>query len=177
VDRSRFAAAAVVSAVPIAIAARFVPTATTGLATAISTAWILALAWSDRVARQLPDGLVALAVLPTSMAAGVSALQGSGSALSGFCFGALIWALPLLALHVVRPADLGFGDVKAGAAIGATVGLSQPPVAVALALVVAVGAAAVAGASAGRPDVGLGPFFAGGAIGIVLAGRLAEELT
>jgi leader peptidase (prepilin peptidase)/N-methyltransferase len=38
----------------------------------------------------------------------------------------LLLAVPLLALHLIAPESMGFGDVKAAVPLGATLGLIQP---------------------------------------------------
>ena len=51
------------------------------------------------------------------------ALTGSGALLRDVLTGALVVAGPLLAVHLITPSGMGFGDVKAGAVLGAAMGL------------------------------------------------------
>ena len=51
--------------------------------------------------------------------------------------GAAVLAVPLLLVHLVSPAGLGFGDVKYGALIGAGVGVATGPAAVVLVFMLA----------------------------------------
>ena len=151
------------SLIPVAAAAIWGSVVTAGIATAISMFWILGAAGVDRMCRQLPDALVVLAFLPTAMAAAVLTLQGSTTAVTGSGFGAAAWGLPLLFVHLVVPAGLGFGDVKAAGVIGAALGLTQDAVVVACGLVAAVALAALQARHSRRTDVALGPSLVAGA--------------
>jgi leader peptidase (prepilin peptidase)/N-methyltransferase len=78
----------------------------------------------DLVAGRVPDRLVALSVLVAATAVVLGVVGGAtGSGVIGVVAGALAIAGPLLALHLVSPATIGFGDVKLAAALGAAVGL------------------------------------------------------
>src|SRR5262245_51596122 len=87
-----------------------------------------AAAVADRRTRRIPDVLVALAFVPSALAVVLShhPTHLAFSAASG----AALMALPLLILHLVSPAAMGFGDVKLAAALGATIGVLQPVLAV-----------------------------------------------
>jgi len=97
------------------------------------------------------------------MAAAAYVLQGSPAALPGIGYGAVMWAVPLLGVHLVVPDALGFGDVKAAAVVGATLGLVVSVNTIAAALVVAMATASIAGVTARRRTLALGPFLALGA--------------
>jgi len=125
--------------------------------------WVTYATRVDTLCRQLPDAFLALAILPTAMAAAAQVLQGSPSALSGVGYSAAIWTVPLLGVHLTAPAALGFGDVKAAAVIGAMLGLIVSLLAVAAALVIAMATASIAGISTRRRTVPLGPFLTFGA--------------
>lgn len=84
---------------------------------------------------------------------------------------------PLLAAHLVAPAELGFGDVKVAAVLGGALGLTLSPMAVAAALVVALGAASSAGVRTRRGTVALGPCLAFGAVVALMGARLAKEFS
>ena len=69
------------------------------------------------------------------------AVAGSADLLRSSLVGAALLGGPLLVTHLVSPAGMGFGDVKAGAVAGAALGLIDPQLAV-LALVLGLAAAA-----------------------------------
>ena len=129
--------------------------------------WISGAAAFDMLWRFLPDALVALAGLTILMATAAHPL-GSLAALPGVGLGAATWTIPLLIAHLVSPSALGFGDVKAAAVVGGTLGLTLSMWAVALALVVATGMAASMGIVTARRTVALGPHFVAGALVVLL---------
>jgi leader peptidase (prepilin peptidase)/N-methyltransferase len=167
------------SSIPVGAGSAFGPVVTTGIATAISIGWISVAAGLDRLWRQLPDALVVLAVLPTAMAAAVLTLQGSTTAVTGVGIGAAVWALPVLFVHLMAPAAVAFGDVKAAGVIGSTLGLTQSAAVVSGGLVVAV-AVAVAVMTIGRSrrvDIALGPFLCLGAVASLAVASLVRGLS
>jgi leader peptidase (prepilin peptidase)/N-methyltransferase len=114
--------------------------------------------------------VAALGALIVSLAAdlafGASTL--TDPALGALAAGAAAMALPVLALHLVSPASMGFGDVKAAAVLGAAVGTVDWRLgAVALCL------AAFSGAGVGlltrRRTIAFGPFLVFGAWFALLA--------
>lgn len=173
----RLAATAALSTVPVAVGSAGPRVVTTGIATAISGFWILVSVRMDMMWRQLPDAFLALAFLPTAMAAAVVSWEGSRTAIAGVGCGAASWALPMVTAHVLRPAALRFGDVKVAAVLGATIGLTQPIVVVALGLVVAMIAATAAAATTKHADIALGPFLAAGACSSLLGGHVLGRLS
>ena len=89
--------------------------------------WLVAVA--DLRCRRVPDrwvlcGLVAAAVLAVSMEL-VGGERPGGRMLLGAAFA----ALPLLVVHLARPAGMGFGDVKFAAVVGALLGVVNPQLA------------------------------------------------
>lgn len=83
----------------------------------------VAAARSDVRQRRIPDRLLAVGVLcAAAVAAAVEVLDGRRPAMS-MLMGAAVAALPLLAVHLVSPAGLGFGDVKYAAVTGALLGV------------------------------------------------------
>jgi leader peptidase (prepilin peptidase) / N-methyltransferase len=162
------------STIPVVAASAFGFVVTTCAATAISLFWISIAAGVDESRRQMPDALVLLALVPTAMAAAILTLQGSSTAVPGIGSGAIAWGLPMLLVHLIAPAGLGFGDVKAASVIGATVGLTQPAAAASAGFVLAVAAAVTARRSA-RGDLAFGPWLALGAVAM-LAVSIAGEL-
>jgi leader peptidase (prepilin peptidase)/N-methyltransferase len=167
------------SIIPVVAAWPFGFVMTTGTATAIGLSWISVAAGLDRLWRQLPDALVLLALLPTAMAAAVLTLQGSTTAFTGIGFGAVAWGIPMLFVHLIAPAGLGFGDVKAAGVVGATLGLTQPAAVVACGLVFAVAAAAAAAMmrTSRRGDLALGPHLALGALSCLAVAVISGEVS
>jgi leader peptidase (prepilin peptidase)/N-methyltransferase len=86
----------------------------------------MAAALVDAVERRIPNPLVALSAVPVSVVCAVDPFVGRLAAVGGVVSGALLLAAPLLALHLMAPASMGFGDVKAAVPLGATLGLIQP---------------------------------------------------
>jgi leader peptidase (prepilin peptidase) / N-methyltransferase len=98
------------------------------LAWAVPVVWVAAI--DARVSR-LPDRVVlpGLAVFAAVLVV-ASAGTGSWGWVVAALAGAAVLAIPLLLVHLVSPAGLGFGDVKYGALIGAGVGVATGPAAV-----------------------------------------------
>jgi len=77
--------------------------------------------------RRLPDVLTVPGAL-VSIATVVPVTAAEGTAVgvdvaTSVALGAAAFAGPLLVLHLVSPAGMGFGDVKAGVALGTAIGL------------------------------------------------------
>lgn len=105
----------------------------------------------DIAAEQIPDPLV--------VGTGVAALGGwvmTDAEIAQVLTGSLFMGLPVLAVHLVSPSAMGFGDVKATLVLGALVGLVQATAAL-LGLAVATATMAVVGIASGRRSVPLGP--------------------
>ena len=84
----------------------------------------------------------------------------------------MVVAGPLLVTHLVTPSGMGFGDVKAGAVLGAAMGLIDVELAL-LALVLGLGAAAAWGIGTRARSVALGPALVAGALAAALIGAAA----
>ena len=138
----------------------------TGLALAVLTAAALV----DAVDHRLPNGLVAMAALPLGVAIALTAAAGSVDVALGALAGAALLGVPMLITHLVSPVGMGFGDVKAGAVVGAAVGLVSPQLAV-LTLVLALGGSAAWAVMHRRRTIPLGP---GLVVGALLALALAR---
>ena len=80
----------------------------------------------DACQRRLPNHLVLLSAVPVSIVCLLDPFVDRINALGGVVSGALLLAGPLLALHLIAPASMGFGDVKAATALGGTLGLIRP---------------------------------------------------
>jgi len=94
---------------------------------------------------RLPDRLTAPAALLVAAAAGGAAvLDGDPAIAARAVAGGAIVAGTLLAIHLLSPAGMGFGDVKLGVPLGLALGATAV-VSALVALLVAVVAGAVAG--------------------------------
>ena len=135
------------------------------LASGIALAALMVAAVVDVVERRLPNPLVMLAGVPVLAAA----VFGTAAAA---VVGAVAVGLPLVLTHLVSPAGLGFGDVKAGTVLGGALGLLSPVLAPAALLVGLLGSAGWALAGRQR-SVPLGPGLVGGGIAASLIGFAA----
>jgi len=153
---------------------------------AVSTAWLPATwrvlgagaaivvlvvaALVDAVEHRLPNALVAMAALPVLATVALAWSDDVGrSTLAGLAF----LGGPLLLTHLVVPAGMGFGDVKAGLVLGAALGLVDAQLAL-LALVLGLAAGAGYGLTRRARSIPLGPFLVAGAIAALAVGRLLE---
>ena len=136
-------------------------------ATGVSLLVLVGAALVDAVERRLPNALVAGAALPVLIA-----LAGSPELVRSAALGALVVAGPLLVTHLVTPSGMGFGDVKAGAVLGAAMGLIDVEVAV-LALVLGLGAGAAWGLVRRARTIALGPALVAGGLLAALIGATA----
>lgn len=145
------------------------------VATAASLVVLVVAALVDAVEHRLPNELVALAALPVVVAA---TMAWSGDVGRSTLVGLVAVGGPLLVTHLVAPAGMGFGDVKAGLVLGAALGLVDGRLAL-LALVLGLAGGAVYGLARRARAIPLGPFLVAGAIVGLVVGRLAEleELT
>ncbi len=138
---------------------------TVPLASGVGVAALLPAALVDRRWQRLPDPLVALAASSLVLVATIEARSGVVIEVRGAVAGAAVVAGPLLAVHLVSPGSMGFGDVKAGIVLGAALGLVHWQVGLA-ALAVATGLTAIVGLGRRAPSVPLGP-------GLVVGGAAA----
>jgi len=124
----------------------------------------------DAAEHRLPNGLVLAAAVPVVIVVVVGAATRQPATVA-VLLGATLCGAPMLLAHLIAPAGLGFGDVKAATALGGLLGLVSPVVAVG-ALLVALAASGVFGAATGRRAVPLGPGLVVGATVALVAGRL-----
>ena len=152
----------------VLVGAWWLPVSGRVAATAAALLVLVAAALVDAVEHRLPNRLVALAAVPV-----VVALAASWSAdlARDVLAGALVVAVPLLAAHLVSPAGMGFGDVKAGAVLGAALGILDVQLAV-FALVLGLGAGAAWGLTRRARTIPLGPALVVGALAALTAARL-----
>lgn len=73
----------------------------------------------DLRARRIPDRLVVVGLGAVAVVVIVADLGGAGVSVWAIVGGVLATALPLLVVHLVSPAGLGFGDVKYAVVVGA----------------------------------------------------------
>ena len=120
---------------------------------------------------RVPNELVALSLLPALLAVLLAVLRGADPTreLLSLSLGAVVMAVPLLLVHVVAPAAMGFGDVKLAAGLGAGLGVLEPELGV-RALAVASGLALVAAAWKRRSAMSFAPaLVTGAAVSLALA--------
>ena len=97
-----------------------------GLAPAASVACVAAVvpaALVDVRSRRIPDHWLGLAGLVLLSGVAIEVARDDRPDLAGVVTGALAFGGPLLVLHLVSPASMGFGDVKAATVLGAALGL------------------------------------------------------
>ena len=78
---------------------------------------------ADLRARRIPDRLIGAGLVAAVVIAVVAELGDSARPALSMAVGAAMAALPLLIVHLVAPAQAGFGDVKLSALIGALLGV------------------------------------------------------
>ena len=115
---------AVVAVVAVVVVAVRLPPMSFAVVAALGP--LTAAAFVDAAERRLPNRLVLLSAVPVCVVCVVDPFVGRVNAIEGVVSGALLLAAPLLVLHLISPASMGFGDVKAAASLGATLGLIQP---------------------------------------------------
>jgi leader peptidase (prepilin peptidase)/N-methyltransferase len=150
---------------------------------AVGVALLSPAALVDLHARRLPDRLVAGAMIGAITATvGGSGFTGGGTTgvlpdVTSMLAGAAAVALPLLAVHLVSPSGMGFGDVKCGAVLGACIGLVRWELAL-VALVLAAGLGATAGVVTRARSIAFGAaLVVGGALALAGAPLLLQEWT
>lgn len=95
-----------------------------GLVSVLLTATTAVL--TDMAGGRIPDRVVLASIVPTVVVLGLQIGAGVGRAAGiSIALGAVAFALPLLVVHLVAPAALGFGDVKLASALGAALGLVE----------------------------------------------------
>jgi leader peptidase (prepilin peptidase)/N-methyltransferase len=166
------AAAGGATAVALALTVWWWPLTTAAPATGVTLLVLVAAALVDAVEHRLPNPLVALAAVPVVVALTAGLASGAGRDVAWAALaGAAVVGAPLLLTHLVAPAGMGFGDVKAGAVLGAAVALTAIEL-VPLALLVGLAAAACWGLLRRARSVPLGPALVGGALVALALGRL-----
>ena len=125
-------------------------------------------AYVDVRERRLPDALVSCSAVVLAIATTAAWALGQPMPITSMALGAVTMGAPILALHLVSPASMGFGDVKAALVLGAAVGTADWRAAL-MALFVASAVGAASGVIRRRPTIAFGPHLVvGSAIALVL---------
>ena len=145
------------------------------LAAAIPVALLIAPALVDVLDHRLPNRMVAGAALAGVLVATATVLTGGDIDLRGAALGAAVFVGPLLVMHLIAPASMGFGDVKSACVLGAAVGMIHPFYGL-----LALAAGSLLGAAVGlvgrRRTIAFGPALVGGAvIALVIAASPAAS--
>lgn len=127
-----------------------------GAAIGVSCAIAAVAAWIDALESRLPDRLVALAAVPVMVLLLWKVVRAEPSIVGLVLLGSVVVACPLLILHLASPNSLGFGDVKLGAVLGASLGLVDPRLGL-VALCVASGVTVIAAIATQRRTLPFGP--------------------
>jgi leader peptidase (prepilin peptidase)/N-methyltransferase len=137
------------------------------LPAAVAIALLVPAAVVDVEERRLPDEWVAAALIALIVALPVASAAGRDVAVTGSVAGAAAMALPLLVLHLVSPAAMGFGDVKAAAVLGAALGSVDWRLAT-VALCVASLLGSVTGLAGRRRSIAFGPHLVAASIVVLV---------
>lgn len=154
---ARFAPVALLVAVAACLVAAVAAGDVSQRATALAVAAMAPAAVIDIRERRLPDRWVAFAAGVLAAATWAVWVSGRSVDVSSMFLGTAVMAGPILLLHLVSPASMGFGDVKAAVVLGAAVGSVDWQLAVA-ALTVGAGLAAAIGIVGRLRTIPLGPF-------------------
>jgi leader peptidase (prepilin peptidase)/N-methyltransferase len=164
-------AAVSAAAAAAAAAAIWVPDTAAALTTGLSLLMLVAAALVDAVEHRLPNALVGAAAVPVVPAMAIAWVSGTTDVVWGALVGAALLGGPLLLTHLVSPAGMGFGDVKAGAVLGAALGVINAQIAL-LAVMVGLLGSAVWALAGRRRSIALGPGLVGGAVVALILARL-----
>lgn len=131
----------------------------------------------DVIERRLPNRLVGGAALLGIAAASVDVVVGDLTVVPvDVLLAVSLMAGPLLVVHLVRPAAMGFGDVKVAVVAGAALGLVSPVVAL-LALAIGSALASAVGLARRQRTIAFGPgLLAGAVLAVVLVASPLDPL-
>ena len=152
----------------VAVTTWWIPTTARVLGTAVTLLVLSAAALVDAVEHRLPNRIVAAALVPVVVTLGVTWTRDVATSVA---LGACIVGIPLLLTHLVTPAGMGFGDVKAGFVLGGAMGLVDGQLGL-FALVLGLAGGAAWGVSRRARTIALGPALVAGAIAALAVGRL-----
>jgi leader peptidase (prepilin peptidase)/N-methyltransferase len=131
---------------------------------------LVAAALVDVAEHRLPNRIVATALVPVLV---TLVAAWSGDVGRSALVGAALVGGPLLLTHLASPSGMGFGDVKAGAVLGAAVGLVDARLAL-FGLVAGLAIGATWGLARRARSVPLGPALVAGAIVALEFGHLID---
>jgi len=145
---------------------------------AITIAILVPAAVIDIRSRRIPDPFVLAAVGALLVTAGIASTLGSDVQAAGLAAGGTAMGAPILFLHLVSPAGMGFGDVKASVILGAGLGTTDWRLGL-IALTIAAGIGALVGLGRRLTTIAFGPFLVFGAwlSVIAVASGLTSTLT
>ena len=140
--------------------------AVAGVASAVSVALAVAIVMAiaavaalvDVREARIPNRFPLLALVPSA----VTVLVGDARP-GDVAMGLALFTLPLLAIHVLSPHSMGFGDVKLAVPLGASLGAVDPVLSL-LALCVASATTAAVGLASRRDELPFAPGLVGGSI-------------
>lgn len=139
------------------------------IVSAVGLAALIPAGLVDVIERRLPNRMVATAAVALSIAivASLSGLLPSlpSGWLGDIAIGVGFMAGPLLVVHLISPASMGFGDIKVGIVLGANLGVVDPQLAL-LGLFVASGGTAAVGLITRQRHIAFGP-------GLILGSAIA----
>lgn len=137
-------------------------------ATVIALGLLVVAAIVDARIGRLPGPLLGAALLPVvAVAASVTTATGSTGPVTGVVAGAALAGLPTLVPHLIDPASMGFGDVKAACVLGAALGLVEPRLAL-VAVCLAAAAGVLFALMLRRRSIAFGPYLVGAGIGVAV---------
>lgn len=158
------------SAVLSRSATSVVPIALPIAAALVPAAWA---AWIDVRAERLPNALVVACATPALASVAVALAGGERDPVTSVAFGAIGMGAPLLAIHLLQPTAIGFGDVKLAAALGASLGLLAPALVLG-ALCVGSATTVLVAAWRRRSSLPFGPGLVTGAVAMVVYWSLSR---
>lgn len=134
-------------------------------ATVVATTLVIsaAAAFADARTGLIPNRLVAAAAVPGLLFLVHAGATGAATTWLDMSLGTLSAAGPILAIHVVSPSAIGFGDVKLAAVLGASLGIIDPRASL-LALCVASALTGLAGLLRRRSELPFGPGLVAGSV-------------
>jgi len=124
----------------------------------------------DLRSRRLPNRLLAAAVIPAGLMV-VAAHGWTVTAVLSALLGVVVFAGPLLALHLINPSGMGFGDVKLAMVLGLLASGTDWRLGIA-ALLLASLSSALWCLVRSRPSIAFGPPLIGALVLVLVAHRL-----
>ncbi len=113
------------------------------VASALAIVTLLPAFLVDVIERRLPNRMVANAAIVVAIAITIGHVASVSVRFGDVFVGMGAMVIPLLAIHLVAPKAMGFGDVKIGVVLGAGLGLVDPSYSLIALLIASAGTAAV----------------------------------